>query len=259
MSDNILNVSRRGFLQGVVSTGALILSVRLVPDLLWAAETAPATRADRAILHPSAFVGIDADGTVHLVAHRSEMGTSSRTSVPLILADELDADWKQVKLEQAIGDPRYGDQDTDGSHSVRSFYEVMREAGATARLMLTRAAAQQWGVPVSECQSDLHVIVHRASNRKAGYGQLAAAAAALPVPKKEELQFKPKSAWRYIGKGASIYDLADICTGKAGYGMDARLEGMVYASIEHPPVLGGKVKSYDEKAPLQVKGVKGSR
>jgi isoquinoline 1-oxidoreductase beta subunit len=256
MSDNILNVSRRGFLQGVVSTGALILSVRLVPDLLWAAETAPATRADRAILHPSAFVGIDADGTVHLVAHRSEMGTSSRTSVPLILADELDADWKQVKLEQAIGDPRYGDQDTDGSHSVRSFYEVMREAGATARLMLTRAAAQQWGVPVSECQSDLHVIVHRASNRKAGYGQLAAAAAALPVPKKEELQFKPKSAWRYIGKGASIYDLADICTGKAGYGMDARLEGMVYASIEHPPVLGGKVKSYDEKAPLQVKGVK---
>jgi isoquinoline 1-oxidoreductase beta subunit len=255
MSDNILNVSRRGFLQGVVSTGALILSVRLVPDLLWAAETAPGTRADRAILHPSAFVGIDADGTVHLVAHRSEMGTSSRTSVPLILADELDADWKQVKLEQAIGDPRYGDQDTDGSHSVRSFYEVMREAGATARLMLTRAAAQQWGVPVSECQSDLHVIVHRASNRKAGYGQLAAAAAALPVPKKEELQFKPKSAWRYIGKGASIYDLADICTGKAGYGMDARLEGMVYASIEHPPVLGGKVKSYDEKAPLQVKGV----
>ena len=192
----------------------------------------------------------------YLVAHRSEMGTSSRTSVPLILADELDADWKRVKLEQAIGDPRYGDQDTDGSHSVRSFYEVMREAGATARLMLTQAAAKQWGVPVSECQSDLHVIVHKKSNRKAGYGELAAAAAALPVPKKEELQFKPKSAWRYIGKGASSYDLADICTGKAGYGMDARLDGMVYASVEHPPVLGGKVKSYDEKAPLQVKGVK---
>ncbi len=227
MSDNILNISRRGFLQGVASTGALILSVRLVPDFLWAAETASGTHADHAVLHPSAFVGIDTDGTVYLVAHRSEMGTSSRTSVPLILADELDADWKRVKLEQAIGDPRYGDQDTDGSHSVRSFYEVMREAGATARLMLTRAAAQQWGVPVSEC-----------------------------VPKKEELHFKPKSAWRYIGKGASSYDLADICTGKAGFGMDARLDGMVYASVEHPPVLGGKVKSYDEKAPLQVKGVK---
>ena len=256
MSDNIQNVSRRGFLQGVVSTGALILSVRLVPDLLWAAETGPATHADRAVLHPNAFVGIDTDGTVYIVAHRSEMGTSSRTSVPLILADELDADWKRVKLEQAIGDPRYGDQDTDGSHSVRSFYEGMREAGATARLMLTQAAAKQWGVPVSECHSDLHVIIHQNSNRKAGYGELAAAAAKLPVPKKEELRFKPKSAWRYVGKGATSYDLADICTGKAGYGMDARLEGMVYASVEHPPVLGGKVKSYDQTAPLQVKGVK---
>ena len=158
------------------------------------------TGADHARSHPSAFVGIDSDGTVYIVAHRSEMGTSSRTSVPLILADELDADWKRVKLEQAIGDPRYGDQDTDGSHSVRSFYDVMREAGATARLMLTQAAAQQWKVPVSECQSELHVIVHKASNRKAGYGELATAAAKLPVPKKEELQFKLKSKWRYIGK-----------------------------------------------------------
>ncbi|MBZ5650099.1 MAG: molybdopterin-dependent oxidoreductase [Acidobacteriia bacterium] len=256
MSDNILNVSRRGFLQGIVSTGALVLSVRLIPDLLWAAETSAGSHADHAVLHPSVYVGIDTDGTVYLVAHRSEMGTTSRTSVPLILADELDADWKRVKLEQAIGDPRYGDQDTDGSHSVRDGFVVMREAGATARLMLTRAAAQKWGVPVSECESDLHVIVHRASKRKAGYGELASAAAKLPVPKKEELQFKPKSAWRYMGKGAPSYDLAEICAGKAGYGMDARLEGMVYASVEHPPVLGGKVKSYDEKAPLQVKGVK---
>jgi len=256
MSDKIFNVSRRGFLQGVVSTSALILSVRLVPDLLWAAENPPATSADKATLHPNAFVGIDTDGTVYIVAHRSEMGTSSRTSVPLILADELDADWKRVKLEQAIGDPRYGDQDTDGSHSVRSFFEVMRLAGATARVMLTQAAAKQWGVPVSECHSDLHVIVHPASNRKAGYGELTAAAAALPVPKKEELQFKPKSGWRYIGKGVPTYDLADICTGKAGYGMDAHLDGMLYASVEHPPVLGGKVKSYDDKAPLQIPGVK---
>jgi isoquinoline 1-oxidoreductase subunit beta len=256
MSDSILNVSRRGFLQGIVSTGALILSVRMVPEFLWAAETSVGTRADRAALRPSLFVGIDTDGTVYLVAARSEMGTTSRTSVPLILADELDADWKRVKLEQAIGDKRYGDQDTDGSHSVRDGFAIMREAGATARLMLTQAAAQKWGVPVSECESDLHVIVHRRTKRKAGYGELAAAAAKLPVPKKEDLQFKPSSAWRYIGKGATSYDLADICTGKAGFGMDAHLEGMVFASVEHPPVLGGKVKSYDEKAPLQVKGVK---
>ena len=256
MSDNILNVSRRGFLQGIISSGALILSVRMVPEFLWAAEASGGTHADLATLHPSLFVGIDTDGTVHLVAARSEMGTTSRTSVPLILADELDADWKRVKLEQAIGDKRYGDQDTDGSHSVRDGFGIMREAGATARLMLTQAAAQKWGVPVSECESDLHVIVHRPTKRKAGYGELAAAAAKLPVPKKEDLRFKPSSAWRYIGKGATSYDLADICTGKAGFGMDAHLEGMVFASVEHPPVLGGKVKSYDEKAPLQVKGVK---
>jgi isoquinoline 1-oxidoreductase beta subunit len=256
MNNSILNVSRRGFLQGLVSTGALVLSVRLFPDLLWGDEAESGTHADRAVLHPSAFVGIDTDGTVYLVAHRSEMGTGSRTAVPLVLADELDADWKRVKLEQAIGDSRYGSQDTDGSHSIREFYPVMREAGATARLMLIRAAAQQWGVSASECESDLHMIVHRASNRKAGYGELASAAAALPVPRKDELQLKPKSAWRYIGKGASSYDLVDLCTGKAGFGMDAHLDGMVYASVEHPPVLGGKVKSYDEKAPLQVKGVK---
>ena len=175
MSDNILNVSRRGFLQGMVSTGALVLSVRLVPEALWAAETAAGSHADRAVLHPSVFVGIDTDGTVYLVAARSEMGTSSRTSVPLILADELDADWKRVKIEQAIGDPRYGDQDTDGSHSVRDGFVTMREAGATARLMLTQAAAQKWGVPVSECESDLHVIVHQAQQaqgrlRRTGLG-----------------------------------------------------------------------------------------
>jgi isoquinoline 1-oxidoreductase beta subunit len=184
------------------------------------------------------------------------MGTTSRTSVPLILADELDADWNRVKIEQAMGDAKYGDQDTDGSHSVRSFYEIMRESGATARLMLLRAAAQQWGVPESECESDLHVIVHKASNRRAGYGELAAKAASLPVPKKEELKFKPKSARRYVGKGAKSYDLQEIVTGKAGYGMDVQLPGMLYASIEHPPVLGGTVKSYDKNAPLQIAGVK---
>jgi isoquinoline 1-oxidoreductase beta subunit len=257
MSDNILNVSRRGFLQGLVSTGALVLSVRLVPEALWAAETSAAgSHVDHAVLHPNVFVGIDTDGTVYLVAHRSEMGTSSRTSVPLILADELDADWKRVKIEQAIGDARYGDQDTDGSHSVRDGFTNMREAGGAARLMLTQAAAQKWGVPVSECESDLHVIVHKPSGRRAGYGELAAAAAKLPVPKKEELTYKPKSAWRYMGKGAVSYDLQNLCTGKAGFGMDAHIPGMVYASVEHPPVLGGKVKSYDEKAPLQVRGVK---
>ena len=252
----IENISRRGFLKGLVSAGALVLGARLYPKLLWAQGLPKDTQADLATLHPNVFVGIDTDGTVYIVAHRSEMGTGIRTSLPVVVADELDADWKRVKIEQAIGDPRYGDQNTDGSHSVRSFFAVMREAGATARFLLIQAAAQQWGVPPAECASELHVIVHRPTGRRLGYGELAPAAAKLPVPKQEELQLKTRSAWRYIGKGTPSYDLAELCTGKAVFGMDARLEGMVYASIEHPPVLGGQVKSYDDTAALQVAGVR---
>jgi isoquinoline 1-oxidoreductase beta subunit len=251
----LINVSRRGFLQGILSTGALVLCVRFVPESLWAADNDTGSRVDQSVLHPNVYVGVDTDGTVYIIAHRSEMGTTSRTSLPLVLADELDADWARVKVQQAIGDPRYGSQDTDGSHSIREFYQPMREAGATARLMLIRAAAQQWGVPEAECTTDLHVVVHKASGKKAAYGELATSAAKLPVPKKEELKFKPPSEWRYVAKGQTSYDLQDICTGKAKFGMDARIDGMVYASIEHPPVLGGKLKSYDDKAPLQVKGV----
>jgi isoquinoline 1-oxidoreductase subunit beta len=254
--NSITNVSRRSFLQGALSASALVLSVRLVPEVLWAADTPLGSRADQATLHPSVYLGVDTDGSVYIIAHRSEMGTTSRTSLPLVAAEELDADWSRVKVQQAIGDTRYGSQDTDGSHSIRDFYDPMREAGGAARLMLIRAAAQQWGVPEAECSTDPHVVVHKGSGKKAGYGELASAAAKLPVPKKEELQFKAPSAWRYVGKGQSSYDLEDICTGKAKFGMDARMEDMVYASIEHPPVLGGKLKSYDEKAPLQVKGVR---
>ncbi len=173
-----------------------------------------------------------------------------------LVADELDADWKRVKIEQALGDSRYGDQNTDGSHSIRSFYDAMRQAGATARFMLTQAAAKQWSVPATECETDLHVVVHRSTNRRAGYGELASAAAKLPIPSREELKLKPKSAWRYIGKGEVSYNVEALVTGKAIYGMDARLDGMVYASVERPPVLGGKVKSYDEKEALKVAGVR---
>ncbi len=251
----IENVSRRGFLKGVASAGAFVLCVRAFPETLHAEGLPGNARIDHSTFHPGLFVGIDTDGTVFIVAHRSEMGTTSRTSVPMILADELDADWKRVKLEQAIGDDRYGSQNTDGSHSIREFYEPMRQAGATARMMLTQAAANKWNVPVSECAADLHMIVHQPTKRHLGYGELAAAASKLPVPKVEDLKFKPKSAWRYIGKGAPGYDLADVVTGKAVYGMDARMDNMVYASIERPPVLGGKVKSFDDKEALKVAGV----
>jgi len=255
----IENVSRRGFLKGVLSTGALVLSVHLLPRSARAASapiSTGMTRADRATLHPSAFVGVDSDGTVFIVAHRSEMGTGIRTSLPLVVADELDADWKLVKVEQAIGDWRYGGQDTDGSHSIRDFFEVMREAGGAARLMLIEAAAARWKVAPGECETGMHEVIHRRTGRKLGYGALATAASKLPVPRKEALRLKSKSQWRYIGKGHPSYDLAAMCTGKAVYGIDARMDGMVYAAVMHPPVVGGKVKSFDDKEALKVSGVR---
>ena len=252
----IENVSRRWFLKGMAGAGALVLGAYYAPEILWGQESADArTDADKATFHPNVFVGVETDGTVWIVAHRSEMGTVIRTTLPLVVADELDADWKRVKIDQAIGDHRYGDQNTDGSHSVRSFFDVMRVSGATARVMLIQAAAQQWGVPVSECKTDVHAVVHSSSGRRLGYGELATAASKLPVPKKEEVQLKSKSAWRYIGKGMTSYDLADLVTGKAVYGMDAHLDGMVFASIEHPPVLGGKLKTVDNTDALKVAGV----
>jgi isoquinoline 1-oxidoreductase beta subunit len=253
---SITNVSRRGFLIGLAGTGAFVLGVRYLPILASEQKSlAYSTEADLATLHPNVFVGVNTDGTVFIVAHRSEMGTVIRTTLPLVVADELDADWKRVKIDQAIGDKRYGDQNTDGSHSVRSFYDVMRQAGATARFMLIQAAAAQWRVSPAECKTDLHAVVHDTTGRRLDYGSLASAASKLPIPKKEDVQLKPKSSWRYIGKGMDSYDLPDICTGRAIYGMDAHVEGMVFASIEHPPVFGGKVKSYDAQAPLQIAGV----
>jgi isoquinoline 1-oxidoreductase subunit beta len=251
----IANLSRRGFLKGALATSAFVLAVRVLPKLAGADTSTAADGIDGAAFRPDLFVGIHTDGTVTIIAHRSEMGTGIRTALPLVLADEMEADWPRVRVEQAVGDARYGSQDTDGSHSVRDFFDVMRQAGATARLMLTQAAAAQWQVPIGECAASLHTVVHQKSGRKATYGDLALAASKLPVPKKEELQFKPKSAWRYIGKPSPSVDLKDLCTGKAIFGMDAHLDGMVYASIEHPPVLGGKVKSLDDKEALKVAGV----
>ena len=257
----IENVSRRGFLQGMFSAGAFVLCARMLPEPVWAASTGGSVAAGASIessaFHPSIFVGIHTDGTVYIVAHRSEMGNGVRTSLPRILADELDADWSRVSVIQADGDAAYGSQDTDGSHSVREFFEPLRQARATARLMLIRAAAQQWGIPESQCVADpVHTVSDKSSSRKLGYGELAALAAKQPVPKMEELKFKSPQEWRYIGKPAPGYDVADVCSGKPLFGMDVRVEGMLYAAIAHPPVLGGKVKSVDDAATLKVIGVK---
>src|SRR3954468_2969559 len=146
MSD-IENVSRRNFLGSVFSAGALVLAARILPDEAWADTNEYYGKAQAAVLHPSVYLGVETDGTVYIVVHRSEMGTGIRTSLPLVAADELDADWKRVRIEQGIGDKKYGDQNTDGSRSVRDFYDPFRHAGASARAMLITAAAAQWGVP----------------------------------------------------------------------------------------------------------------
>jgi isoquinoline 1-oxidoreductase beta subunit len=252
----IENVSRREFLGGLLSAGAFVLAARVVPRSAWAMEAAATTRADAAALRPSVYLGIEPDGRVFIVTHRSEMGTGIRTSLPLVAADELDADWGRVTIEQGIGDAKYGDQNTDGSRSVRDFYDAFRAAGASARTMLVTAGAAQWGVPASECVTRNHEVVHQASGRTLPYGTLVAAAARLEVPKPETLTFKPKTAWKFVGKERPIYDLAEILNGKAQFGADVVREGMVYAAIERPPVFGGKARAVDEAAALKVKGVR---
>ena len=254
-----VSLNRRQFLGGIFSTGAFVVASRLIPAELFAQGPAGAailnTKADTAALHPSVYLGIEPDGTVFIVTHRSEMGTGIRTSLPLVAADELDADWSRCRIEQGVGDTRYGDQNTDGSRSIRDFYDAFRVAGASARAMLIAAAAAQWNVPASELTTANHEVVHARSNRKVGYGALVPAAAKMPVPAKESLTFKPKTAWKFVGKDTDIYDLTPIVTGSAQFGLDVYREGMVYASIEHPPVVGGTVKSLDNKAALAVKGV----
>jgi isoquinoline 1-oxidoreductase subunit beta len=261
----ILNLSRRGFMKDAFSAGAFVLGAPLVPRALWAeAADSPDSPGSpdltdplRALaFHPGVFVGLDADGTVTIVAARSEMGTGSRTGLPRIVADEMEADWSRVKIVQAIGDAKYGNQDTDGSHSVRSFFDEMRQVGATARTMVVQAAADEWKVPAAECEARVHQVFHRPSGRTADYGSLAAAAAKLPVPPKSSLKLKPPSEWIYIGKPVSIYDLEGLCTGRPLFGMDAARDGMLFASVEHPPVLGGKVASLDASDALKVPGVK---
>jgi isoquinoline 1-oxidoreductase beta subunit len=236
-------------LGGVLSAGALVLGAAVLPRHAMAGENGDAT------WQPSVYLGLEPDGRVIIVAHRSEMGTGIRTSLPMVVADELEADWKRVKIVQATCDAKYGNQDTDGSESIRDFYEPMRQAGATARVMLESAAASKWGVPASECQAKNHEIVHTKSGRKLGFGELVPLAARQPVPKKESLKFKSPAEYRYVGQNVPIADLDGILDGHAVFGMDARMPGMVYASIERPPVFGGTLKTYDDAEARKIRGV----
>jgi isoquinoline 1-oxidoreductase beta subunit len=257
----IQNVSRRAFLKGTATGAGLVVAMQVLPfRTAGAFETYPTGGLDMPhgiVTDPHVFIAIDPDGTVTIVAHRSEMGTGARTSLPMVIADELEADWTRVKIVQAPGDePKYGNQDTDGSRSMRHHIQPCRQMGAAVRQMLEQAAATQWGVDVAEVKAINHEVVHDASGQRLGYGDLAAAAMALPTPPLDQLTFKDEADFRYIGKGTvPIYDLHDITTGKAIYGADVHLPGMKFAVIARPPVVGGKVKSFDGTAALAVPGV----
>jgi isoquinoline 1-oxidoreductase beta subunit len=253
------NPSRREFLAQMRALGALVL-VASIPAVL-KAEDAQKYGVD-GMPHgwkydPLAFIAIDTDGVVTVVVHRSEMGQGVRSGMPLIVADELEADWSKVRVSQAPADEeKYGNQDTDGSRSTRHFFEPMRRCGAAARTMLEQAAAQTWGVPVAEVHAAHHEVVHAPSGRKLGYGALAKRAAKLTVPPANSLRLKSPAEFRYIGKGETgLADGRDIATGKAQYGIDARAEGMLFAVIARSPVLGGKVASVDTTDAANIPGV----
>ena len=246
----IANVSRRGLLKGAAIGSGLVLGLRLGLRSLSFTEA-----AETPSFAPNVFVSIDDGGHVTIVAHRAEMGTGIKTDLPLVLADELEADWTRVKVVQAQGDPKYIDQNTDGSRSTWQFFDAMRVAGATARRMLETAAAQTWSVPVDECRAQNGFVVHGASGRRLAFGELAARAGSLPVPPANQIRLKDRREWRYIGKPVPIVDLKDIVRGRAVYGIDVVVPGMKYASVERCPVYGGKVKSFDAQDALSVAGV----
>jgi isoquinoline 1-oxidoreductase subunit beta len=254
----VANVSRRRFVQGMSALGGFVLAVGYpaaarAQEKKYGADGMPNGWVD----DPLAFVSIGDDGTVTIVCHRAEMGQGVRTGMPMIVADELEADWKRVRVAQAPGDEKkFGNQDTDGSRSTRHFFDPMRRCGAAARTMLEAAAAERWKVPVAEVEAKNHEVVHRPTGRKLGYGALAKSAAAQPVPARDKVRLKDPKNFRYIGKGQlKLVDGRDIATGKAQYGIDTRLDGMLYAVVARPPVYGGKVASFDAAEALKVAGV----
>ncbi len=248
----VQNLSRRSVLKGAAVTSGFVLGFHVgYRQFPFAEASVPGT------FEPNVYLSIDETGLVTITCHRSEMGTGIRTGLPMVLADELDADWTRIKVVQAQGDPKYGDQNTDGSRSMRQSYQPFREAGAVARQMLEVAAAQIWQVDAAQCRAQNHMVVDEPTGRKLGFGDLIKVAATLSLPSDDHIQlrFKAPAARRYVGKPIPIVDLSDIVRGRAIYGIDVVLPGMKHASIERCPVYGGKVKSFDAKDALSVPGV----
>jgi isoquinoline 1-oxidoreductase subunit beta len=247
-------MQRREFVQSLLA-GGLVFSVAGTGCRRLGSEAASRHVPD-GVLEPAVYVRLDETGAVTVICHRSEMGQGIRTSLAMAVADELEADWARVTVEQAPGDEKtYGSQNTDGSRSIRQFLRPLREAGATARALLEAAAAKHWGVSVGDVTARLHEVVHTPSGRTIGYGSLVAVARRLPVPPASTLRLKEPSEFRYLGKEIPIVDLLDMTTGRAQYGQDLRRDGMKIAVILRPPVYGGTVASVESAEAERVPGV----
>ena len=245
MDDTRIRISRRVFLGAGVAAAGLGLG-------LFPAAAAPAAGDFR----PSVFIRITADNLVTIVCHRSEMGQGVRSSLPVLIADELGASMAHVKVVQGDADKAYGDQNTDGSSSIRQSFSELRYLGATARVMLITAAARRWGVPAAGCDAIDHAIVHAATGRSLPFGELAGDAAKLAIPKKSAVTLRPLAALRQLGKALPLLDAPDIVTGRAVFGADVKLPGLLTAVVLRPPVVGGKVGRYDASRALAVPGVR---
>jgi len=248
--------SRRDFIQVCgVAGGSLLLGFSLR-----SAHSATTPRhAPRAAGTLNAYVRIDRDGRATLIMPKVEMGQGTYTSLPMLIAEELEMPLEAIGVEPAPPDPAVygvdGDQSTGGSTSIRDCWLPLRKAGAAARIMLIQAAARGWGVPASTCRAERGVVHHDGSGRQAGYGSLVSAAAALPAPGDPPL--KPAADFRLIGHSTARRDIPDKTTGRTVFGIDARIEGMRVAMIAQSPVLGGSVvEPLNEAAALAVPGVR---
>ena len=244
------NVTRRDFLQVTSVAGSFLLGFRFPRR-----STAPSFHPTDVPTDLNAWIRIAPDDSVALLIRESEMGQGVLTSMSMILAEELEADWSKVTAEHAPADrAKYGTQGTGGSTSVRQGYEPLRVAGAAAREMLIAAAAEQWGVPATACHAERGEVIHGATGRRLSYGRLAAGAARQPVP--EHPQLKDPSEFRLIGHDTKRLDTPAKTTGRAVFGIDVRRPGMLVAQVVHCPVFGGQVESFDASAALGVPGVR---
>lgn len=246
----IQNISRRSFVRSIgLASGGLILACNT--STFSKDEKIPENLID---FNPNLFVQLNSDGSLVLVASRSEMGNGVRTSLPSVIADEMEADWDRVSIKQATGDKKYGNQNTDGSRSIRSLYKTMRNMGAIAKAMLITTAAQTWNVAESECKAENHFIIHT-SGKKIAFGDLVEKAKTLEAPSIKNLQLKKPKDFKYIGKHLKSIDVEKYVNGSAEFGLDKRLPNMKVAAIARCPVTFGTFKSYDKSEALKITGV----